>query len=330
MIRRFTPLRCLFATTTVAAAVVAAAFVAPVAAGSTWRANPAVAPTLSYCEPAMPASWQLFSPLVPLSPAVGRGGIVREPDLGQLAEDLPASARGKAPGRFRVTVPVYFHVISDGSTGNVSNSAINDQIDVMNLAFRGFYGGANTGFSFSLAGVTRTNNAAWFYAGPTTNEERAMKHALHQGGANALNIYSSTAGVYLGWAYLPDIVQKPGQAYLDGIVIDWESMVHTSPTYEGRYDLGLTAVHETGHWLNLEHTFFGGCNRHGDYVDDTPAELTPTSGCPADGTKDTCLRDPGFDPIHNYMDYSYDQCYREFTPGQVQRERDSWLLYRAG
>ena len=60
-----------------------------------------------------------------------------------------------------------------------------------------------------------------------------MKKTLHQGGANALNLYSTTAGPYLGWAYLPDILTKPGQVYLDGIVIDWESMLGTSTTYAG-------------------------------------------------------------------------------------------------
>ncbi len=113
-----------------------------------------------------------------------------------------------------------------------------------------------------------------------------MKQTLHQGGNNALNLYSTTAGAYLGWAYLPDIVTKPGQAYLDGIVIDWESMPGTSTTYAGRYDQGETVTHETGHWLNLEHTFFGGCNAKGDFVADTPAERSPTSGCPIG--KDTC------------------------------------------
>ena len=71
---------------------------------------------------------------------------------------------------------------------------------------------------------------------------------------------------------------KPGQAYLDGIVFDWESMPGTSTTYAGRYDQGETVTHETGHWLNLEHTFFGGCNAKGDFVADTPAERTPDLG----------------------------------------------------
>ena len=104
-------------------------------------------------------------------------------------------------------------------------------------------------------------------------------------------------------------------------------MPDTSTTYAGRYDQGETATHETGHRLNLEHTFYRGCSAKGDFVDDTPPEKTPTSGCPEG--KDTCSA-PGLDPIHNYMDYSYDSCYTELTAGQTQRMRDSWLLYRAG
>jgi hypothetical protein len=259
--------------------------------------------------------------------STARGEDGREPALNQVLEDVPANAKGKGGEDFRVTIPVYFHVVTpDGVTGNVSLEAIREQVRVLNVTFGGGEGGFDTGFRFTLAGVTRTVNADWFYAGPTTKAERDMKKALRQGGSNALNHYSTTAGPYLGWAYYPNILQSPGNAYLDGIVVDWESMKGTSTRYEGRYDQGETATHEAGHWLNLAHTFEGGCNRWGDHVDDTPPMLVPTTGCPEG--KDTCS-EPGLDPIHNYMDYSYDTCYTEFTPGQAVRMQDAYLHWRA-
>jgi hypothetical protein len=253
---------------------------------------------------------------------LGRGSTLREPDLGQDADNMPASAQGQAGANFSATVPVYFHVVTDGSIGNVTRAQINAQVDVLNNTFAGGEGGSDTGFSFELKRVTRTDNAKWFYAS-IGGAEKDMKKTLHRGGSKALNLYSTTAGPYLGWAYLPDILTKPGQVYLDGVVFDWESIPGTSTRYAGKYDQGETATHEVGHWLNLEHTFYGKCTQQGDYVADTPAEKTPTSGCPAG--KDTCDA-PGLDPIHNYMDYSYDSCYTEFTPGQTQRMRDAWLF----
>jgi hypothetical protein len=253
--------------------------------------------------------------------STARGTSAREPDLGQVHTEAPAQ-RGRS-ANFRVTVPTWVHVVSDGAIGNVSNRAIRDQIQVLNVTFGGFEGGVATGFSFDLAGITRTDNAEWHYA--SFSGERPMKRALHRGGDETLNIYLTTAGPYLGWAYLPDVTEH-GNAYLDGIVVDWESLRGVSDTYAGRFDQGETATHEVGHWLNLEHTFYGGCNAHGDFVDDTPPERTPTSGCPAG--KDTCP-DPGLDPIHNYMDYSFDSCYTEFTVGQAARMQDAWLVWRA-
>ena len=296
--------------TVLGATLVAALLVAPTAGAGTLTP-----PLGSLCEPVANTAF------------VGRGGDVREPDLGTVAADLPASAKGRAGKNFKATIPVYVHVITDGAIGNLTNAQIADQITVLNRTFAGGEGGANTGFSFRLAGVTRTDNAEWFYAGPGGTPEHSMKRALRQGGDNALNFYSTTAGDFLGWAYLPDITTKPGQAFIDGIVMDWETVPGASTTYAGQFDLGKTLTHEAGHWLNLEHTFFGGCNANGDFVADTPAMKTPTSGCPAG--KDTCPA-PGDDPIHNYMDYSFDSCYTQFTDGQTQRMRDSWLLYRAG
>jgi hypothetical protein len=270
----------------------------------------------------------LFSGLTgPASAGSARGdGQLREPDLGQLAVEAPRSARARTTGS-EIVVPTYVHVVTpDGVTGNVSSHKIQEQIKVLDLTFGGFYGGAELPFDFELAGVTRTVNADWYFAGPSTREEQAMKRALHAGGSNALNLYLTTAGAYLGWAYFPSIVEGQ-QAYLDGVVIDWESLPNVSDAYEDRYDLGYTATHEVGHWLNLYHTFDGACGALGDRVDDTPAELTATSGCPAG--KDTCRMRPGADPIHNYMDYSYDACYTEFTAGQATRMLDAWNFWRA-
>ncbi len=175
--------------------------------------------------------------------------------------------------------------------------------------------GLDTGFRFKVAGIDRTNNASWFYAGPGTSEERAMKQALHKGDASDLNVYSTTAGPYLGWAYFPSTYKtKP---WIDGLVIDWASMLHTSTAYVGRYDLGKTGTHESGHWFGLYHVFQGGCNHWGDYVDDTPPQLIATRGCPEG--QDSCS-EPSLDSIHNYMDYSYDSCYNQFTAGQAARE----------
>jgi hypothetical protein len=256
--------------------------------------------------------------------ARGAGNVTREPSLNATYEAMPSSAKGKGGANFRATVPVWFHVVSDGQTGNVTQKQIDAQMQVLNLAFAGFYGGAKSGFRFELAGVTRTNNAEWFNTGINGDTERPMKRALHRGGFETLNVYSTTAGPYLGWAYLPGLSET--NLYLDGIVFDWESMPGTSDTYAGEFDLGMTLVHEAGHWVNLEHTFFGGCNAKGDFVDDTPAMKVPTSGCPEG--KDTCS-EPGLDPIHNYMDYSFDSCYNQFTAGQVARAQDAWLFFRA-
>ncbi|KAG9021388.1 hypothetical protein FS842_006627, partial [Serendipita sp. 407] len=63
-----------------------------------------------------------------------------------------------------------------------------------------------------------------------------------------------------------------------------------------------------------------------DYVSDTPAQKTPTNGCPT--SKDSCPTKPGLDSIHNYMDYSYDPCMNAFTPGQIDRMKKQSFTYR--
>ena len=289
----------------------------------------AVGPAYASARSGLPAwacaPWEAGAARGQVADAQGR---VREKSPG-VAKALPARAQNKAPSTgLLATVPVYWHVITDGSTGAITDGDVRAQIRVLNAGFSGAEGGADVGLKFELAGVTRTNNAEWF-AITTFAAEVAMKQALHQGGANALNVYttSGAGGALLGWAYYPDIVNDPQFSFLDGVVLHWESLIGVSDTFEGAYDLGKTLTHEAGHWINLAHTFEGGCGSKGDFVADTPAQKIPTGGCPEG--KDTCVGNPGLDPIHNYMDYSFDSCYSEFTPGQVQRARDAWLFYRA-
>ena len=251
-------------------------------------------------------------------------GRLREPSAAARGgAEVPATEARHGGPDFKATVPVYFHVISNGTDGAVSATTISQQMNVLGKGYAGKYGGANSGFKFTLAGVDHTTNAAWFDAGPETPEEAAMKQALKRGGPGDLNVYTTSGNLYLGWAYFPSIVDSP-QAYLDGVVIDFRSM--PGGPYGSDYSLGGTLTHEAGHWLGLYHTFEGGCGGKGDRVADTPPERDPTAGCPEG--KDTCKKG-GLDPIHNYMDYSWDSCYTQFTPGQSSRMQDQYLHFRS-
>jgi hypothetical protein len=248
----------------------------------------------------------------------GSNGSVRAGETGTAAAASFASP---------VTVNVYVHVINKGSgvsNGDVTDTQINQQIGVLNNSFSGATSGADTGFRFTLAGVDRTTNATWFAMGPSTSAERAAKTALRRGSADDLNIYTaSPSGGYLGWATFPwSYTSDPSQ---DGIVILYSSLPGGSAS---PYNLGDTAVHESGHWFGLYHTFQGGCAGQGDYVSDTAAEKSPAYGCPTG--RDSCRRNAGVDPITNFMDYSDDSCMFQFTSGQRDREQSMWTQYRAG
>jgi hypothetical protein len=82
----------------------------------------------------------------PAAAAAGRGDPAREPDLGQVHEDMPASAKGQAGADFAAEIPVYVHVVTDGAVGNLTTKQINDQIRVLNVTFAGGEGGTDTGF----------------------------------------------------------------------------------------------------------------------------------------------------------------------------------------
>lgn len=225
----------------------------------------------------------------------------------------------RLPGR--IVVPVRFHVIDSGNQGRVPPAGVEDQIAALNAAYGGMTGGADTGVSFRLISTDYTDNAGWFYH--PQQAERAIKSALRAGNVGTLNLYTAAAGAdVLGFSTFPQWYRM--QPILDGVLVDYRTL----PGGEfPHFDKGYTAVHETGHWLGLFHTFENGCMPPGDGVDDTPYEGLPTDGCP--WIKDTCP-EPGDDPTHNYMDYSYDECMTEFTPGQARRIHAAWAAFRAG
>lgn len=226
------------------------------------------------------------------------------------------SLRGLPPTQnFRLTIPIAFHVITCNGAGNVPQSQIDAQVTELNRAFRG------TGFSFVLSSVDRTEDCHWFKRALSPGTEKDMKQVLAIDVTHTLNVYTVVpAKAVIGWSYLPQFL--PEDSYLQGVVIHYATLPGGTLA---PYNEGGTLDHEVGHYLGLLHTFQNGCVAPGDFVDDTPFEASPAFGCPIG--RNTCPQ-PGDDPIHNYMDFSDDACYTEFTSGQAARMQAVVAAYR--
>jgi Pregnancy-associated plasma protein-A len=243
----------------------------------------------------------------------------------------------RAQQRVTINVNVYFHIITaaNSTIGKISKTDVQNQLDVLNNAYRPY------GFSFTLIGTTRTDNSQWYYALVYSQDEYDMKIALRVGDASILNVYFNDASGVFGYATLPSSYNYSSIA--DGVVVRSGTIPggNAIPNTEGK-----TLVHEVGHWLGLLHTFEvdlssytslyylmnilglrGDCHYNSDGVLDTPKQRSFTVGCPA--SRDSCPLQIGLDPIHNYMDYSDDRCYNEFTTGQMNRMLAMWNEYRA-
>jgi hypothetical protein len=245
------------------------------------------------------------------------GTITPSADVRQQVMQRITNGHGKyVSGATSGTISVAFHVITDGTTGAVTQEQIDAQIEELNTDY------AISGLNFTVLSVDRTDNATWFHLNDYATDA-AMKASLAIDPAHVLNIYSLAAfeatGV-LGYAYYPFTFPETDTHH--GLVIHYNSM--PGGEFYG-YNWGRTAVHELGHYFGLYHTFENGCTAPGDEIDDTPYEAIPAVGCPYE--RDTCPQD-GLDPVYNFMDYADDPCMSEFTPMQAARMSAMLAAYR--
>ncbi|MFN8588335.1 MAG: LamG-like jellyroll fold domain-containing protein [Candidatus Eisenbacteria bacterium] len=286
-----------------------------------------------------------------------------DPDLAarrELFEALvrEAQRKGIVPMRPMVagpsfTIPIVVHIVHMGGPENISDLQVQSQIWALNRDFANSPGGpspaVNTGIQFCLAtqlppaspvvwsstpGITRTMSPETNHTYGVPASEVALKAIDYLPSNQYLNVWvvnniAGGGGGVAGYATFPGTVP----AALDGIVIRYTCFGANGTPYGGPYpallptnNLGKIMTHEVGHWLNLLHTFHGGCAVPGDQVSDTPPEAVCRTGCPTTAlTSCTAVNDP----IENFMDYTNDVCRFAFTAGQTTRMQTAISYWRS-
>ena len=226
----------------------------------------------------------------------------------------------------KVVIPVVVNVLYKTAAENISDAQIQSQIDVLNKDFTAtnsdfgsipdlFSGvAANVDITFELIKINRkaTTKTSW-------GTRDAMKKTK-QGGLDptapttTLNLWVCTiGGGILGYAQFPG-----GSSATDGVVCDSKYVGVTSDAGTAYpYNLGRTASHEVGHWMNLRH-IWGDATCGSDLVSDTPTHNTANYGVPVYPHLSTCPGTP-VEMTMNYMDYTDDRGMYMFTLGQKSR-----------
>ncbi|MDB5234729.1 MAG: type sorting protein [Hymenobacter sp.] len=251
----------------------------------------------------------------------------------------PSMYRSTAAGTTLV-IPVVVHVLYNTAAQNISDAQVQSQIDVLNEDFRklnadvsktpALYAGlaADVNVQFVLAKRTptglatngivhkQTKTSSWSTNDAVKNSKRGGDDAWDA--TKYLNIWACNLGQgLLGYAQFPG-----GSASTDGVVILYSAFgsraKYAAGTYTATYDLGRTATHEVGHWMNLRHIWGddnGACTGS-DLVNDTPNQGAENYGCPV-FPKVSCSNQG--DMSMNYMDYTDDKCMYMFSTGQSTR-----------
>ena len=226
----------------------------------------------------------------------------------------------------KIEIPVVVNVLYKTSSENISLTQIQSQIDVLNKDFNAqnsdfnqvpsIFSGvkANVGISFVLDQVIRKS---------TTKTSWGTRDAMKKSKSGGINPTSSTTklnlwvctigGGILGYAQFPG-----GSSATDGVVCDSRYFGITSNSGSSYpYNLGRTATHEVGHWLNLRH-IWGDATCGNDLVNDTPQHNTANYGVPTYPHYSTCSGTP-IEMTMNYMDYTDDRGMYMFSTGQKAR-----------
>jgi hypothetical protein len=241
-----------------------------------------------------------------------------------------------------ITIPVVVHVIWHEQIENISDAQILSQIVAMNKDFRLLNSDslppshpfwiytADTGIEFCLAkrdpngnatnGITRTQTDSITFVGVGNEKFSSTGGKDNWDPTKYLNIWvcnlDGSDGT-LGYAAFPsDLSTYPDE---DGVVIRYQAFGNIG-TVEVPNNLGRTATHEIGHWLNLRH-IWGDSFCGDDFVNDTKPAEGDNSACPTfpHNANNSCGAGSNGEMYMNYMDYVDDNCMNMFTFGQSDR-----------
>jgi len=246
---------------------------------------------------------------------------------------------GESAAQVNKIIPVVVHVIHYGGGENISKAQILNQIETLNLDFNYLNADTtNTPAVFRpLAGVTNvefkmaqldpngncTDGILRIYSALTYNARNNVKALSYWPSNQYLNIWvvssiensSGSPGQVIGFAQFPGT----GPASTDGIVVKHDFMGSIG-TAANSGNLGRTATHEIGHWLNLRH-IWGDATCGNDQVSDTPTQFEANlSTCFVWPHISNCAGNaPNGDMYTNYMDYTNGDCQNMFSIGQSAR-----------
>jgi len=249
-------------------------------------------------------------------------------------------AEGAPVRKTITTVPVVVHVLYHTTAEKITSAQVKSQLAVLNKDYRatnpdraqvpdvwkGLVTDARVRFSLATKDPAGKRTTGILYVRTSQSsfgDDDSMK-ARATGGSDAwpssryLNVWvCSLDGGLLGYAQFPG-----GPAKTDGVVI-LNSAFGSTGTAAEPFDLGRTATHEVGHWLNLRHIWGDTEDCSGtDFVADTPNAQHPNYGKPR-FPHVSCQNGPNGDMFMNYMDYVDDDAMFMFTAQQVVRMQAS-------